>query len=106
MKLVCPHCSKVIDVDERLAGQTTNCPQCNGPFTVPIAPVSPPMNSSSTFPVSPPSPVPPPPPFPSPPDPLAQTANWGHERPQPGGGKREPKPPGRAMGAVGGLLKN
>ena len=38
MKLVCPHCSKVIDVDERLAGQTTNCPQCQGPFTVPIAP--------------------------------------------------------------------
>src|SRR5262245_46232311 len=38
MKLVCPHCAKVVEVADVLSGQTTNCPLCSGPFTVPLLP--------------------------------------------------------------------
>jgi hypothetical protein len=38
MNLVCPHCAKVVDIPQELAGKTTTCPQCAGPFTVPLVP--------------------------------------------------------------------
>src|SRR5436190_821996 len=38
MKLVCPHCAKVVEVPDALAGQTTTCNLCGGPFTVPLLP--------------------------------------------------------------------
>lgn len=38
MNLVCPHCAKVIDIPQELAGKTTTCPSCSGPFTVPLVP--------------------------------------------------------------------
>ncbi|HMP61194.1 MAG TPA: hypothetical protein PKD86_17760, partial [Gemmatales bacterium] len=57
-KLNCPHCTKVVEIARGLAGQTTNCPECGGPFTVPI----------------PPTPAPAPPAAPSSPaDPLMET---------------------------------
>jgi hypothetical protein len=75
MKLVCPHCSKVVDIPDQLGGQTTNCPQCQGPFTVPMAPPNSGGGSYSAA-TPPPSPIPPPPPPPPPPDPLGQTTDW------------------------------
>ncbi len=41
MNLICPHCQKQVSVADTLAGLTTNCPQCQGPFTVPIPPSAP-----------------------------------------------------------------
>lgn len=69
MKLVCPHCAKVVDVDDSRAGQTTSCPQCQGPFTVPLTP--PPLPGVGTM-----NPLPPPPPPPPTPDPLSKTTDW------------------------------
>lgn len=39
-KLNCPHCAKTVEVPSSLAGQTTNCQLCGGPFTVPIPPAA------------------------------------------------------------------
>src|SRR5262245_11607752 len=105
MKLVCPHCSKVVDILDQLGGQTTHCPQCQGPFTVPLAPSSPPTNSGPALPMSPVTPPPLPPP---PPDPLAATADWRAR----GGGEsvvppiRDEYQPARPQGRVGRLLQN
>lgn len=61
MKLVCPHCSAVVEVADSLAGQTSKCHACGGPFTVPN--VSPDvLNVLGSSP-------PPPPPPPTPPSP-------------------------------------
>jgi hypothetical protein len=38
MNLVCPHCAKVVDILPEMAGKTTTCPSCSGPFTVPLVP--------------------------------------------------------------------
>src|SRR5262245_7326100 len=38
MNLVCPHCAKVVEIAPELAGKTTTCPKCAGPFTVPLVP--------------------------------------------------------------------
>lgn len=38
MNLVCPHCAKVVDIPQDMAGKTTTCPSCSGPFTVPLVP--------------------------------------------------------------------
>jgi hypothetical protein len=51
MNLICPHCQKTIAVAETLGGQTTKCPLCSGPFTVPIAPSSPPPDIPKTVPM-------------------------------------------------------
>src|SRR5437764_2276212 len=69
MKLVCPHCAKVVEVDDSRAGQTTSCPLCQGPFTVPLTP--PPLPGIGTM-----NPLPPPPPSPPAPDPLQRTTDW------------------------------
>jgi hypothetical protein len=37
MNLICPHCQKTVTLPEELAGQTSKCPECNGPFTVPLS---------------------------------------------------------------------
>jgi hypothetical protein len=50
MKLRCPYCDKVVEVAESLAGQTTHCGFCQGPFTVPLPP---PDQLSAAAPVSP-----------------------------------------------------
>lgn len=42
MNILCPNCQKPISVDERYAGQLVKCPLCNGTFTVPLLPDSPP----------------------------------------------------------------
>jgi hypothetical protein len=78
MNLICPHCQKTISVADNLAGQTTNCPLCQGPFTVPMPPrpaTPPPPPAVSETPVTSaytPSPAveftPPPPPPPPPGD--------------------------------------
>lgn len=41
-KLNCPHCTKTVEIAPSLAGQTTQCPLCGGPFTVPVPPAAPP----------------------------------------------------------------
>lgn len=49
MNLICPHCQQTIAVPDTLAGQTSKCPQCGGPFTVPVPPrpaMTPPMPST------------------------------------------------------------
>jgi DNA-directed RNA polymerase subunit M/transcription elongation factor TFIIS len=33
----CPHCNRILKVPQSLAGQTSNCPGCNGAFSVPNA---------------------------------------------------------------------
>lgn len=78
MKLVCPHCAKVIDVPETAAGQTTNCSLCHGPLTVPFTPTSetPPASPPPAGPPTSLPPLPPPPPPPPVPDPLAPTTAW------------------------------
>lgn len=76
MKLVCPHCAKVIEVADSSAGQTTNCPMCQGPLTVPFAPPAAPASVPQAGPPALPSRLPPPPPPPPPPDPLAHTTAW------------------------------
>lgn len=81
MKLVCPHCAKVIDVPESAAGQTTTCPLCQGPLTVPFGgSVTPPASVPPAGPPTNPAPLPPPPPPPAPPDPLAHTTAWPQSR--------------------------
>lgn len=66
MKLVCPHCAKLVDVAPHLAGQITPCPLCAGPFTVPNVP--PEVLAAMAGPAV--STVPPPPAPPAPPLPL------------------------------------
>lgn len=77
MKLVCPHCAKVIEISESLAGQTTQCTLCQGPLTVPYSNAGnvPPVSAEPPLPASP-APLPPPPPAPSTPDPLGNTTAW------------------------------
>ena len=41
-KLNCPHCAKKVEISPSLAGKTTTCPLCGGPFTVPIPQSAPP----------------------------------------------------------------
>jgi hypothetical protein len=80
MNLVCPHCQKQITVADELAGKTTNCPQCRGPLTVPMA-----SAAGGAPPPTPPAPVipfrsePPPPPPPPPP----QAPSFGAPPPPP-----------------------
>jgi len=75
MNLTCPHCKKTISIADDLAGKTSNCPECGGPFTVPT--LQPPVAAGSSEPIIPfraeaaapplgaaPAP-PPPPPFPA-----------------------------------------
>jgi hypothetical protein len=38
MNLICPHCQRLVTIADELAGQTSSCPQCQGPFTVPMPP--------------------------------------------------------------------
>lgn len=38
MNLICPHCNTEVTLADSLAGQQANCPQCQGPFTVPYPP--------------------------------------------------------------------
>lgn len=75
MKLVCPHCAKVLEVAEGLTGQITKCGFCQGSFTVPdLQPDALP-------------PLPPPPPVPEAPPPPAAPANpidLGETLPHPG----------------------
>ncbi|MBL8825002.1 MAG: hypothetical protein JNJ77_20610 [Planctomycetia bacterium] len=77
MKLVCPHCAKVIEISESLAGQTTQCTLCQGPLTVPFASAgtTPPKAVEPPSPATP-APLPPPPPAPVTPDPLGNTTAW------------------------------
>lgn len=42
MNLICPHCQQTVTVGDDQAGQTTTCPECGGPFTVPSPEVAPP----------------------------------------------------------------
>tara|TARA_B100000686_G_C16753102_1_gene953786 strand:- start:883 stop:1638 length:756 start_codon:yes stop_codon:yes gene_type:complete len=35
MKIPCPSCSQNLEIPEEMAGQTIDCPVCNGSFTVP-----------------------------------------------------------------------
>ena len=72
MKLVCPHCSKVIDVADSLAGQTAKCPFCDGPYTVPNLQQDVFENKGSS------NPPPPPPPNPAPPPPKESTITQAH----------------------------
>lgn len=51
-KLNCPHCAKTVEVSPSLAGQTTVCPLCGGPFTVPVPPASAPYAYASSAPRS------------------------------------------------------
>ncbi|MFT3882477.1 MAG: hypothetical protein QM703_22845 [Gemmatales bacterium] len=37
MKLVCPHCNKVIEVADKHGGKSTQCPECNGKLICPFA---------------------------------------------------------------------
>lgn len=78
MKLVCPHCAKVIELSDSLAGQTTTCTLCQGPLTVPFAPVAevPPASVPAAGPPKQPAPLPPPPPPLPTPDPLGTTTAW------------------------------
>jgi hypothetical protein len=64
MNLICPHCQKLVTIGDELAGQTTTCPQCRGPFTVPLPP----------RPADVPAPSPPPPPALPPPLPELSAA--------------------------------
>jgi hypothetical protein len=41
MNLICPHCRNTVTIPDHLAGQTTTCPQCRGPFTVPMLTTTP-----------------------------------------------------------------
>ena len=101
MKLVCPHCAKVIDVPESAAGQTTNCSLCNGPLTVPFAAPSetPPASVSPAGPPHTLPPLPPPPPSPPVPDPWGTTTAWNSSKP---GTVIPPLPPTHAPAASGG----
>lgn len=101
MKLVCPHCAKVIEIAESLAGQTTSCSLCQGPLTVPFAPAAeaPPAAAPPAGPPSPPAPLPPPPPPLPTPDPLANTTAW---TPPPATGSVIPPLPTPAPAASGG----
>lgn len=81
MNLICPHCQKTVAVADHLAGQTTKCPHCEGPFTVPrvesvAAAYSPRVEA---FPLREEPPIPPPMPFqtsagPAPPPPFTSPA--------------------------------
>ena len=108
MKLVCPHCAKVIEMDDRLAGQSANCSLCQGPLTVPYAPnaVTPPITVPPLNPPAAPSPLPPPPPPPNVPDPLGTTTAWPPAFPATGGNVVPPltPPPSTAGGGRGGQL--
>ncbi|HQR42766.1 MAG TPA: hypothetical protein PLX97_08780 [Gemmatales bacterium] len=102
MKLVCPHCAKVIEMDDRLAGQSTNCTLCQGPLTVPYAPaaVVPPAPVPPAGPPTSPAPLPPPPPPPSVPDPLGTTTAWPPSSPT--GNVIPPIPNSPSASAAGG----
>ena len=87
MNLICPHCQKLVTIGEELAGQTTSCPQCRGPFTVPLpprpdAPVLPPgaaapeLEPTPKFSAAPE--LPPPPPSPSSPPLPPPTGDYRH----------------------------
>lgn len=78
MNLICPHCQKTISVADNLAGQTTNCPQCQGPFTVPL----------------PPKPAPPPPPAAVTESPMTAAYSPPPTEPQPEPAAPPPPPPG------------
>lgn len=76
MKLVCPHCAKVVEVPDSQAGQTTKCGFCQGPFTAPLLPpdllpAAPPATPAAA-PVDPPRTAPP-----------ASTATPAESKPQP-----------------------
>jgi hypothetical protein len=103
MKLVCPHCAKVIEMDDRLAGQSANCSLCQGPLTVPYAPaaVSPPVTVPPLTPPASPAPLPPPPPPPNIPDPLGTTTAWPPPHAATGGTVVPPLPPSTSSGGGG-----
>ncbi len=63
MNLLCPSCQKMLQVEERYAGQQMRCPLCNNVFTVPPLPESPALAP------------PPPPPPPESPDPVYSFAD-------------------------------
>ncbi len=106
MKLVCPHCAKVIEIADSLAGQTTSCSLCQGPLTVPFAPSAaaptPPQASPTPAPVSP-SPLPPPPPPPPAPDPLGTTTAWTPSASSTGGSVIPPVHTPSGNGGNGGI---
>lgn len=96
MNLICPHCQKQVSVADTLAGLTTNCPQCQGPFTVPIPPSAPPppsppplsgpaayAPSPSTIPLREEAPPRPPPPLEALPPPPSLEPIPGYEPPPP-----------------------
>jgi hypothetical protein len=47
MNLICPHCRQQVTVADNISGQTTSCPQCRGPFTVPLPPPLPSVAASA-----------------------------------------------------------
>jgi hypothetical protein len=46
MNLLCPHCTRTVTVADSLAGQTTKCSYCGGPFTVPLPPSTSPASET------------------------------------------------------------
>jgi hypothetical protein len=59
MELICPHCQQKITVADSVAGQTTSCPKCSGPFTAPLlpSPMAPAGNPSAYTPAGPSTPT-------------------------------------------------
>jgi len=41
MNLQCPNCQKMLNIDDKFAGQLMRCPLCNGTFTAPVLPAGP-----------------------------------------------------------------
>lgn len=56
MNLLCPHCQKMVQVQDQFAGKPMQCPLCGKAFTAPILPQS--MGVTSSVPASPPLPAP------------------------------------------------
>ncbi len=47
MNLQCPNCQKMLNIDDKFAGQLMRCPLCDGTFTAPVLPATPPSGSPS-----------------------------------------------------------
>jgi chemotaxis protein histidine kinase CheA len=48
IRFVCPQCHKGFQVEDRLAGRTIKCPDCNGPISIPVTSAS---RSSAQLPI-------------------------------------------------------
>jgi hypothetical protein len=47
MNLQCPNCQKMLNIDDKFAGQLMRCPLCDGTFTAPVLPATSPSGSPS-----------------------------------------------------------